>query len=863
MQSKLLYTILALSSSALVEAAVISPEMALERAGKSPAATTRGMGAASQPKLSLTKTTAKGDPAVYVFNSEEGGFLVLSAEDTAYPILGYSDSGKITEEDVASNPALEWWLSEYARQIEYAAANGVGTSTNSFSIPATRADYTAITPMISTLWDQGAPFYNQCPLYGTERTYTGCVATAMAQVMNYWKYPEVGHGQVSYEASSIGKRLSLDFSKKKFDWENMLPSYFGEYTQAQEDAVAYLMKACGYASKMDYSTDASGALAMNIASGLKKYFDYDPNVLYTLRDFYSSSQWTQMIYDNLKNVGPVICGGGSMLGGGHSFVCDGYDGNGMFHFNWGWSGMSDGYFSLEALNPDSLGAGGGSGGGYNFSQDIVLGIQPPTGKPEETRPMCLTQSGSLGAKINPDEPGVLHFELWGGMECMWVNYTGVTQKLYFGAILEPQGDTGGDIRKIPVSDMKFTIQAGYGTAPDYFDPKIDLNEAELSDGTYKVTIATFTGEEDDAEWIPVRPYYACKEYVTLKKKGDDYKVVVDGIPALEIENASIVGSFVYGCPVKVRATIANNSDIELSTGLAPAFAYESSVCFLGESILVSVLPHSKVEKEWETIIYPMQGAPTVTSETELLFTFFDETTYNLYTKDFIKPVVISPNPGAPSVSYTNAPVIAGLGKELDIVNGRRTEVYVLDEKDDRTIDISAELKLNSGFFYYPVYGLLLSEVEGAEGSGQMAVENLNGSIMSLEKGSKKEFSTSLNLATCVPDVLYTITIGYSYASQLTAVPGPLSYLKIRKSGSAVEGLEADADATVITFDRMAKTATVKSASGTALIEVYDLQGRKLRSVANSDTLSLQGISGVVIVHASDRNGNRATSKINL
>lgn len=863
MHSKLLFSITALACTAFVNAAVISPDEALARAGKAAAPATRGMASAVTQKLSVTKTTAKGDPAVYVFNGDEGGFLVLSADDIAYPVLGYSDSGQITDEDIAMNPALEWWLSEYARQIEYASAKAGASTGKAFAIPSVRAGYQAITPMIETNWDQGAPYYDQCPMYGTYRTYTGCVATAMAQVMNYWKYPEAGQGQISYEASTIGKRLSLDFSKKKFDWDNMLPTYYGGYNAAQEDAVAYLMKACGYATKMDYGADSSGALAMNIANGLRKYFNYDSNIFYTLRDYYSATEWTDMIYENLKNVGPILYGGGSMLGGGHSFVCDGYDGDGMFHFNWGWSGMSDGYFSLNALNPDALGTGGGSGGGYNFTQDAVFGIQPPTGKPEEKRLAFMTQTGALGAGINPEEKGVLHFDLWGEQEAMWVNYNGATLKLYFGAIFEPQGTTPGEVKKIPVCDVKFSIQPGYGTAPEYFDPKVDLNQADLSDGEYKVTIATYAADEDDPEWVPVKPYFSYKEYVTLKKSGDDYEVIVDDLPGLGIEDARIVGTFIYGCPITVRAKIVNNFDIELTRGFAPAFAYKDAICFLGESVLVTVPPHSSVEKEWVTMLYDMQGAPNVSSETQLLFTFFDEDSYNLYTEDFLQEVTMKPNPGAPGIECNAAPVIAGLDKVEENLNGNLIEVYVLNEKDDRVIDISAELVLRRGLFNYPVYGMLLSQTVDEEGNDRMMVENYSGKIMSMLMGRKTEFTTSLNLSACVPDVLYSIAIGYSYVSQIVAIPGPWAYLRVLKDHSAVEGLEADAERIDVTIDRAAKLATARSASGIAMIEIYDTQGRKLRAVTNIDSISLEGLTGLVIIQAVDREGNKTTAKTTL
>ena len=173
--------------------------------------------------------------------------------------------------------------------------------------------------------------------------------------MNYWKYPERGKGTITYTASTIQKRLSMNFAAKAFDWANMLDRYeAGQYDDTQAGAVAYLMKACGYAVKMDYGTDSSGALAMNVANALTRYFDYDGNIDYQLRQYYSSTEWAEKMYANLRDVGPVIYGGGSMIGGGHSFICDGYSSDGYFHFNWGWTGMSNGYFKLEGLNPYAL-----------------------------------------------------------------------------------------------------------------------------------------------------------------------------------------------------------------------------------------------------------------------------------------------------------------------------------------------------------------------------------------------------------------------------------------------------------------------------------------------------------------------------
>ena len=222
--------LVAVALVASVSAKPITPDEAIARLK----GTNARMGAPSRtgkaPRLAHTAKPSKGNPAVYIFNKGENeGYLVLSADDAAYPVLGYSDNGNA----VAGNlpPQLEWWLGEYARQIEYAAEHGISTA-NAQPALSMRSTRESVAPMLQTRWDQGEPYYNQCPLVGTDRTYTGCVATAMAQVMKYWNYPEIGKGSISYECSDISKRLSMNFGLRKFDWENMSNTYLpGQYTE--------------------------------------------------------------------------------------------------------------------------------------------------------------------------------------------------------------------------------------------------------------------------------------------------------------------------------------------------------------------------------------------------------------------------------------------------------------------------------------------------------------------------------------------------------------------------------------------------------------------------------------------------------
>ena len=342
-------------------AETLSPEAALSRA--LPAARRIASATPSELTLKYTETIAKSEtPALYIF-SDDDKYLVVSADDNADALLGYADVA-FDKDNIP--PAMKWWLEEYAAQIALA---GKGNAA-----PAYRVEREAIAPMVKTLWDQDAPYNNACPTIGGQKSVTGCVATASAQVMNYHQWPLVGQGSNSYR---IGlQRISMDFSKTEFDWANMLDNYRGvNASQKEIDAVATLMFACGVASNMQYSSTASGTTDVDALSGLVKYFNYDKGARYLARAYYGITEWEELVYKQLKEYGPVQYSGQSNEGG-HSFVCDGYSTDGYFHFNWGWGGMSDGYFRLTALDPGQQGIGG-SLSGFNFGQSILANLCKP------------------------------------------------------------------------------------------------------------------------------------------------------------------------------------------------------------------------------------------------------------------------------------------------------------------------------------------------------------------------------------------------------------------------------------------------------------------------------------------------------
>lgn len=351
-------------------AAPLTPAEALARLGENDH---RRASAQESPRQLATYNDADGNPAIYIYTyAGDRGFMLLSADDATPALLGYSETNSFALDGSATSVAS--WLDSYAEQIK--ASRGLPR----YEAPSTRADDMApVGPLVKSNWDQTAPYYNDCPKYGARRCVTGCVATAMAQVMNYWKFPERGQDQISYLSQEIGQQLSMDFSTVEFDWDNMLDKYTGgNYSAEEAKAVSTLMLAAGHSVMMQYTPWESGAYSKDIAAAMIKYFGYDQGVTNRKNNEFGSSIWNEVVYKELITTGPVIYTGRSM-DGAHCFVCDGYDGNGRFHINWGWGGLSDGYYLLNALNPVEIGTGGHLNG-YNIDQDIVVGIMPPQGR---------------------------------------------------------------------------------------------------------------------------------------------------------------------------------------------------------------------------------------------------------------------------------------------------------------------------------------------------------------------------------------------------------------------------------------------------------------------------------------------------
>ncbi|MCD6113298.1 MAG: C10 family peptidase [Bacteroidales bacterium] len=318
--------------------------------------------------------TYKSKTAYYVFNIKDNkGFIIISSDDDVYPVLGYSKKGHYTEDISDKAPAFIDWMDFYKEQIYFVKENKLKGTDNvksewkkySSKKFHPQKDIKDVGPLLTTEWNQDCYYNEQCPADAggpCGHVYAGCVASAMSQVMKYHNYPEHGTGEHCYTHPVYGQ-LCANFGQTTYNWSDMPDQLY-----TNNNSIATLMYHCGVSVDMNYAPDGSGAYLQTIATSIVTYFNYCPTASYKSKYAYSATGWETLLKTELDASRPMPYRGQGTTGG-HAFVCDGYEGSNHFHFNWGWSGMYNGYYYLSSLTPP----------GYNFTnnQAAVIGIRPP------------------------------------------------------------------------------------------------------------------------------------------------------------------------------------------------------------------------------------------------------------------------------------------------------------------------------------------------------------------------------------------------------------------------------------------------------------------------------------------------------
>ncbi len=412
----------------------------------------------------LRRAPSTAGNAYYVFNVENnGGFIIVAGDDRVKDILGYSERGSFDLTKAPSN--VRWWLSQYEK-----AVNNSGKGTRRVLARRTETVKEEIAPFITTTWGQFSPYNDQTPEINGEHCVTGCVATSMAQVMNYTKCPESATGEIAGYTTKTNQIAVPKLEATTFNWSNMTNS-----------DIARLMRYCGQAVKMDYGLGESGSSDANIPGALIGKFGYDKNMRIVYRNGYNSETWENLIYNELKAGRPVIYGGQSG-NGGHSFICHGYRDD-MFYINWGWDGLFDGYFALTALNPDGNGA-------YGRDQTAIIGIQKSTGGDVLTTPKLTVTQISFASNETVTRSSASDNFTGIKIGCTLQNSFTETQTVQSGFALY-QG-----------TELKSVL--GFGNVE--FSPGIVVSPtltfafgANVPDGTYRI-IPVYR-ESESAEWI--------------------------------------------------------------------------------------------------------------------------------------------------------------------------------------------------------------------------------------------------------------------------------------------------------------------------------------------------------------------------
>ena len=482
-------------------------------------------------------TASNENAAYYVFNASGGGFVIVAGDDRAHPVLGYSDKGTFGSQSMPE--ALQELLEGYTAQIE---ALSLGAK------PAERqASNPAIRPLVTASWSQNSPYNTMLPMLPNgQQAVSGCVATAMAQVLYYWKQPARPTTTIpEYTSPSLNIYMPA-LEPVDFNWDAMQDAYLSSDTESDGAvAAAQLTLYCAQSVKMNFLYGASGANTTLIPSAISTYFGYKASARCEYRENYNTQGWADLIYGELAEGRPVIYSG-SKASGGHAFICDGYDGNGMFHMNWGWDGMSNGYYLLNVLNPDAQGTGSANEAyGYIFDQFIVAGIEPGEADSE----FALTAGDvALNSAVTSRTSSNSNFSA--NVSGKFFNYTAQTISVSFGWGFY-QGD---ELISVLYNSSIYSLPTNYYMTTKNEDLSFGSN---ITNGTYR--IVPIYSEYRTNNWRPCKG--AEVNYIEVTIDGNECTVIGQGTAGTRdytINGITAYGSLHHGRPVDLAVNMTNN-----------------------------------------------------------------------------------------------------------------------------------------------------------------------------------------------------------------------------------------------------------------------------------------------------------------
>jgi hypothetical protein len=432
----------------------------------------------SEISVSHVRSFEKTSAQYYVCDMKPNGFVVVSASSKVIPVLAYSFENSFAEESELPEGFLVW-MDHYNQQIEYANTNNIIPQieisnewqrllNTNFSINSDFRQLQSVAPLLVSKWDQTSPYNNWCPVDPAGpggHCYAGCVATAMGQLLYYYRFPQQGQGSYTYTHPDYGT-LSADFGATTYCWDAMPTSI-----SKANDAIGQLLFHLGVSVDMDYGPDGSGMWNHHAALALQTYFRYGPETQYYFRDSVSID-WDSLLVANLDQRKPLYYAGwaGVQSTSGHAFVCDGYQPGNYYHFNWGWGGSQDGYFYTNNLTP--------GGNNFNFAQEVIP-LFPDTLQ-NLYPPYCqgfTTLTGLRGSV----EDGSGWFNYKNNTACSW--------------LIAPQDNEYDSIKGIRITFSKFNTEAGADTLIVYDGPDASAPVLGVFSGISTPGIITTTGNK--------------------------------------------------------------------------------------------------------------------------------------------------------------------------------------------------------------------------------------------------------------------------------------------------------------------------------------------------------------------------------
>ena len=430
---------------------------------------------------------------VNVYGIKGKGVVFISKDDDIEPVLGISDE----DFDVNNMPCgMKWWLNTANKSLERMKAKGITYSANPMAASG-RPTY-----FIKTYWNQDKPFNNLCPQINGSAAPTGCIATAMAQIMKYYQYPATSKGTGIYSVTTYKDKNDKEGTTKwykrelghTYQWTAMLSSY-GIVSEDENDAVATLMADAGAASQMNYQANGSGTIEWYAAKGFAENFRYDSLAISCLqRDFYTDAEWIELVRKEMEAKQPVLYCGSDEIDGGHAFLLDGIQEDGKVHVNWGWGKSGDGWFDIDVLRPNITGF---TGEGFNIGQSMVLGFkkQETPSAEEENISQWVTDGYSFYISNNE-----LHVKL--------TNAYNYSHRVFDGKldiVLQGMGDNSSKLYTDPIfetdTEKPYVDMLSGFSYGDSDHPEVDFNlsqESELkniSAGTYKLFLGSKSTKE--------------------------------------------------------------------------------------------------------------------------------------------------------------------------------------------------------------------------------------------------------------------------------------------------------------------------------------------------------------------------------